>query len=258
MTLVLSIFPGIGLLDRAFEDVGFCIVRGPDLLWGGDVHRFHPPSGVFDGIIGGPPCQCFSRVANIVRAKGQQTKPNLIPEFERVIEEAMPKWFLMENVPAAPVPQVRGYWPAYGIVLNNRWFGAEQNRERRFSFGLRYDQAEGGKRLDVSWDLVLLECADYEYAVMASSSKGGAIAKSQSELRGRIKERTGRNLSPLTGNRPRRTVARSAELQGLPADFLEDAPFTSAGKYEVIGNGVPLPMGRAVARAVKRAIGDMA
>jgi len=29
--LVLSLFPGIGLLDMAFEQEGFCVVRGPDL-----------------------------------------------------------------------------------------------------------------------------------------------------------------------------------------------------------------------------------
>jgi DNA (cytosine-5)-methyltransferase 1 len=29
--LVLSLFPGIGLLDMAFEEEGFCVVRGPDL-----------------------------------------------------------------------------------------------------------------------------------------------------------------------------------------------------------------------------------
>lgn len=33
--LVLSLFPGVGLLDRAFEECGLCIVRGPDKLWGG-------------------------------------------------------------------------------------------------------------------------------------------------------------------------------------------------------------------------------
>lgn len=38
--LVLSLFPGIGLLDMAFEEEGFCVVRGPDLLWGGDIKNF--------------------------------------------------------------------------------------------------------------------------------------------------------------------------------------------------------------------------
>lgn len=63
--LVLSLFPGIGLLDMAFEEEGFCVVRGPDLLWGGDIRRFHPPSGRFDGVIGGPPCQRFSGLGNV-------------------------------------------------------------------------------------------------------------------------------------------------------------------------------------------------
>lgn len=248
---MLSLFPGIGLLDRAFEEEGFCVVRGPDLLWGGDVRRFHPPAGVFDGVIGGPPCQAFSRLVHIVKAKGQTPKPNLIPEYERVVSEARPLWFVMENVEAAPEPVV----PGYGVsssVLNNRWFGAEQKRERRFSFGLR-DAAP--LALHYHEGIVALEHWNWERAVVASSSKEGALAKSRRELRGAISTRLERAASALPGQTPRRTIERCAELQGLPRDFLADAPFTAAGKYEVIGNGVPLPMGRAVARAVKRAMG---
>src|ERR1041384_1576721 len=107
--LVLSLFPGIGLLDMAFEQEGFCLVRGPDLIWGGDVRRFHPPAGKFDGVIGGPPCKWWSSAANIAKARGQTVQPDMIPEFVRCVEEARPKWFLMENVRGAPVPAVRGY-----------------------------------------------------------------------------------------------------------------------------------------------------
>lgn len=53
--VVLSLFPGIGLMDRGFEEEGFCVVRGPDILWGGDIRRFRVPAGLFDGINGGPP-----------------------------------------------------------------------------------------------------------------------------------------------------------------------------------------------------------
>ena len=42
--------------------------------------------------------------------------------------------------------------------------------------------------------------------------------------------------------------------QGLPANFLKDAPFTASAKAKAIGNGVPLPMGRAIAQAVKVAL----
>lgn len=247
-SLVLSVFPGIDLLGRAFEEEGFCIVRGPDLLWGGDIRTFHPPADVFDGVIGGPPCQAFSRLAHIVRAKGQQTKPNLIPEFERVVSEAQPTWFLMENVPEAPEPVVSCY-VVRSIVMNNRWTeeAPEQNRERRFSFGTR-----DGRHLIP--DVCLFENPRWERAVVASSAKEGALAKSQEELRTGISPRLKRQASVLAGQTPRRSIQRCLELQGLPTDLLDQAPFTMEGKYRVVGNGVPLPLGRAIARAVKRAV----
>lgn len=134
--LILSLFPGIGLLDRAFEEVGFCVVRGPDLLWGGDIHWFDPPSGRFDGIIGGPPCQAFSRLRHLVEHNGLKSAPNLIPEFERCVNAAQPEWFLMENVPASPLPLCSCYSTSCTVV-NNRWVGGEQERTRKFTLGLR-------------------------------------------------------------------------------------------------------------------------
>jgi DNA (cytosine-5)-methyltransferase 1 len=255
--LVLSLFPGIGLLDRAFEEVGFCVVRGPDVLWGGDVKRFRPPAGRFDGIIGGPPCKAFSKMRHILLASGISLAENLIPEFERCAGEAQPQWFLMENVPDAPIPVVAGY-VVHRITINNRWLkadpdglvGPEQNRERCFSFGTRE-----GLRLNVADSVALMENPHWSRAVVAGSAKEGAIARSQDELAGTITPRLRRQAAPLPGQKPRRTVERCAELQGLPADFLEDAPFTVEGKYTVIGNGVPLPMGRAIAKAIKEAMG---
>jgi hypothetical protein len=46
---------------------------------------------------------------------------------------------------------------------------------------------------------------------------------------------------------------RMCELQGLPVGFLSESPFTVTGKRQMVGNGVPLPMGRAIAAAVKAA-----
>jgi len=247
MNLVLSLFPGIGLLDMAFEEEGFCVVRGPDLLWGGDIHRFHPPAGKFDGVIGGPPCQAFSRLRHIVEAKGQTPKPNLIPEFERVIGEAEPAWFLMENVQDAPEPVVRGF-RARSTMVRDVWVGGKTSRLRRFTFGTPY-----GWVLDV--ETLALHPTEPERTVVATSSKEGALAKSQGELRTGISARLKRQAAALPGQTPRRSFEKCCELQGLPRDFLADAPFTSAGKYQAVGNGVPLPMGRAVAKAVKKALG---
>jgi DNA (cytosine-5)-methyltransferase 1 len=243
--LVLSLFPGIGLLDMAFEDAGFCIVRGPDKLWGGDVRRFFPPAGRFDGIIGGPPCQAFSRLRHIVKQNGYQTAPNLIPEYERVVAEAAPCWFLMENVPDAPLPVVPGY-AVSSVKLNNRWVGGEQNRVRRFSFGVR---GETPVELARWLDVVPLEPAQWEPAVLASG--GGSRRTPVALLQGGTPRRT--RPDEVTGDSVR-SLAECCRLQGLPDDFLHDAPFTASGKRLVVGNGVPLPTGRAIARAVIAAL----
>lgn len=231
--LVLSLFPGIGLLDRAFEEEGFTVVRGPDVLWGGDVHRFHASAGVFDGVIGGPPCQKFSGFANLARTRGVEF-PDLIPEFCRVVAEAQPDWWLMENVRPAPVPEIAGY-VTRSVVLNNRWLGEEQNRERRFSFG-----TVDGRGLPLA--VAPLEAMTWTAAVTAAHA-GERGTKGYHEGARRYKV-------------ARYSVAEACRLQGLPEDFMDGAPFTQQGKLTVIANGVPLPMGRAIARAVKRALAE--
>jgi DNA (cytosine-5)-methyltransferase 1 len=244
--LVLSLFPGIGLLDMAFEEEGFCVVRGPDLLWGGEVKEFEPPAGKFDGVIGGPPCQLFSRFRFINPSVG--VHGNLIPDFERIVRAAQPAWFVMENVPDAPEPQVEGY-TVRDEILNNRWLGEEQNRLRRFSFGSR-----SGAKLYV--ETVTLECARYERAVM--STHEGVPVKIGGN--GKVKKSwtpptvTGGHGASFSHERGNMSIERMCELQGLPLDFLADAPLTAHGKRKVIGNGVPLPMGRAIAKAVQASL----
>jgi DNA (cytosine-5)-methyltransferase 1 len=228
--LILSIFPGLDLLGRAFEEEWpeACIVRGPDLLWGGDIKRFHPPAGKFDGVIGGPPCQ-FASIGN----RGPNriiTAENLTPELERCVAAAEPEWFLMENVPPAPLPEVAGYI-VKDILLQNRWLGQAQQRQRRFSFG-----THDGRELHVQ--LAALESIEREYAVLATEHKG----QTHPGAKGRKRYLKGRPLS------------RRCELQGLPADFADRLPFTDKWRGIVIGNGVPLAMGRAIANAVKRAL----
>lgn len=148
--LVLSLFPGADLLGMAFEAEGFCVVTGPDVLFGRDVRAFHPPPGRFDGVIGGPPCQPFSPLVHLIRANGYEPKHgNLIPEYERVVAEAEPRWSVMEESPFAPVPSVPGY-AVSDFVLDNasldagNGMGLPQMRKRRFSFGVR-----GGAAIDL-------------------------------------------------------------------------------------------------------------
>lgn len=241
--LVLSLFPGIGLLDMAFEQEGFCIVRGPDLLWGGDVHRFHPPAGRFDGVIGGPPCQAFSRLRFIVEANGYQVAPNLISEYERCVREAAPAWFLMENVDAAPAPIVPGYAVTEQMVMDAA-VGGITSRLRRFSFG-----TVDGLRLHP--ELMALY-SDPEHSALASGGGRPVPVALVRDGKGghRSKKSALKNYGYKTGD----AFREHCRKQGLPAGF--DLPaFTVSAKVKAVGNGVPLAMGRAMARSVKRAIG---
>ncbi len=51
------------------------------------------------------------------------------------------------------------------------------------------------------------------------------------------------------------SIEDACEAMGLPRDFAKEMPFTMHGKRSVIGNGVPMAMGRAIAKAVRRATG---
>jgi len=238
--LVLSLFPGIGLLDMAFEEEGYCVVRGPDLIWGGDVRRFHVPAGRFDGVIGGPPCQPFSQLVHMIRANGYEPKhENLIPEYERIVAEAQPSWFLMEEVRAAPLPDVPGY-RLHSQMVNARHVGSTQNRERRITFGTpdgRTLRLETEVFEPLEWDFAVTGDARQRPVALGGNGKRKATA-------------TGGKTSSLDRGGGSLPFERMCELQGLPADFLSESPFTVSGKRQAVGNGVPLPMGRAIAKAV--------
>ncbi len=245
--LVLSLFPGIGLLDRAFEEEGFTVVRGPDVLWGGDIRNFHPPAGKFDGVIGGPPCQAFSVLAHMVRHNGFEPKfGNLIPEFERVVEEAFPRWFLMEEVPRAPRPACRNY-ANHEFTLNNRQCfdeagkPATQNRERAITFGF------SGQRRVLKIETSALENPEWDYAVC-----GDSRTRPVKMLSGGKVKRGHSRTSSLNRGGGAVPLSEMVRKQGLPEGF-DLPPFTVSAKRQAIGNGVPLPMGRALARAVKEA-----
>lgn len=94
MELVLSVFTGAGLLDRGFEQSGFCCVSAGDILWGRDVRDFQPASHIFKGVIGGSPCQDFSKAR---RCPPTGEGVELVGEFVRVVTKAQPEWFLLEN-----------------------------------------------------------------------------------------------------------------------------------------------------------------
>ena len=251
--LVLSLFPGADVLGLGFEMEGFCVVHARDFIFGGDVRTFRPPPDRFDGIIGGDPCQSHSSLANLVRAKGLEPKfPDMTPEFARVIEEARPAWFLRENVPKAPDIKPQGY-EVTAFMLDNCWLGEAQMRKRRFWFG--WPQERGPAPNLWKW----IETATFELPDAVRPKDGKRFKAKVTAVGCKVPPVTGRHDGKVGSpeidySPPRRTLGEMLELQGLPRDWLDEAPFTMQAKRKLVGNAVPLPMARAIARAVKEAL----
>jgi DNA (cytosine-5)-methyltransferase 1 len=110
-----------------------------------------------DVLIGGPPCQAFSRVGRAklesLSGKGFEEDPrnSLYLHFVDALREWQPRAFVMENVPG--MLSVRGaniadaiarrlsscgYKVGYAL-LNAAWYGVPQLRERLFFIGFRSD-----------------------------------------------------------------------------------------------------------------------
>lgn len=208
MELVLSIFPGIDLLGRGFEAEGYCVVRGPDILWGGDIRTFDVPANRFDGVIGGSPCQDFSGANR--NPTGYSSE--MLSEFVRVVSSARPAWFLLENVPRVPDVVIDGY-SVQRLDLNARECGMRQVRLRHFQFG----------SLDGSVISPIRVAPVGRPERIALATEGAKVF--------------------------RRSWADFCELQGLPRDF-DLSSMSIKEKYKAVGNGVPIPMGRVIARAI--------
>lgn len=216
--LVLSLFPGVDLLGRAFAAAGFVVVTGPDPVTGGDIRDFRGVAGRFDGIIGGPPCQGFS-AANAYRTnpdhESVKRSREMLGHFVRIVHQCQPRWFLCENVPAVPTVRVPGSPPAQRIPITDWECGGVQLRTRHIQFG----HVDG-------WII---------------RPKRSVIERSK----------IGRKAEAITTKPVSRWQSYAAQCrkQGL-SEPLRLPGWTKEAKFRAVGNGVPLGMGRALAAAV--------
>lgn len=210
--LVLSLFPGVDLLGRAFAAAGYCVVAGPDLILDQRIEDFRTVPGRFDGVIGGPPCQHYSD-ANRRRVTAEGDR--LVLEYLRVVAEASPTWWLMENVRNVPHVQLRGYT----VQRLDCWdweFGGTTGRLRHVQFGHRH---------------------------------GWIIRPPRTQSRRPVTPVPTLTTAPAG---PGDRYCRRCEKMGLDRPLNLPA-LTPAARRRVIGNGVPLGMGQALAEAVATA-----
>ena len=215
MQLVLSLFSGVGLLDKVFREAGFCVVSAGDIIYGQDIRDFTGVKNKFDGIIGGSPCQDFS---TLKREKGSYSMEMLL-EYIRIVQECEPDWYLLENVKCVPNVTDRlgldnsllcNLYSHQRFDINQSWYD-EYSRLRHIQFG-----SKEGLYLDIPRGIV------------NKNLQGGCALASDN-----------------------RSFKELCKIQGLSEDFnLPD--FTVKGKKKLVGNGVPLSIGRVLANEVKR------
>jgi DNA (cytosine-5)-methyltransferase 1 len=208
MQLILSLFPGVDLFGRAFHQAGHAVVLGPDLLMDTRIEDFHVPPGRFNGVIGGPPCTNYSD-AN--RRRDTEEGDRLVRHFLRVVDEARPDWWLMENVRNVPDVKLRHYHVQRLDCLDLD-FGGRQTRLRHIQFGHR---------------------------------DGWIIRPVRTSSPRRVTPVPTLTTAPAG---PGDRHCRRCEKQGFPT--LPLRTFTPTARRRAIGNGVPFAIGLSLARAV--------
>ena len=171
---VVDLFSGAGGISEGFRQEGYRVLGGSDVdpdavatfalnfpgaeAVCGDIRngktREHLKAITerADVVVGGPPCQAFSQVRNYSRMI-DDPRNSLYREFVRVVAQAVPKAFVMENVTGLDQMGVReqmltdlsldGEYRVRAQVLDAADFGVPQTRKRLLFLGVhRSLQAE--------------------------------------------------------------------------------------------------------------------
>ena len=223
-------------------------------------------------IVGGPPCTDFSSAG--LRDEG--AKANLTPAFANTVAAVRPEWFIMENVERATLSQA--YKEArevfagagYGLsenVLDASLCGVPQKRKRFFCVG-RLGELDGFLDAELRGGIAAapMSLRDYfgeelgvdhyyrhprNYARRAVFS----IDEPSPTIRGVNRPVPPRHVRHAGDTADPQTVApltleQRARIQTFPKDFIWLG--TKTAKEQMIGNAVPVFLGRYVCSAVMR------
>jgi len=172
----IGLFSGIGGLELGAEQAGFEVLLTVDIdplrvkvlklnkpdwnpleadirkLTGREIFRYTGlKQGELDLLMGGPPCQPFSKARLWLGYSKRDRRVNLILEFVRLVNELKPRAFLIENVPHLAGKLGHGIlkrafnrrnlseykWDIW--VLDAAKYGVPQRRRRMFLVGIRRD-----------------------------------------------------------------------------------------------------------------------
>lgn len=238
----LSLFTGFGGVDRAFSETGrFSVVSAGDLMWGCDIANFDGRGmrGAVDLLLAGVPCQKWSSANRTDRAKADEidagpfsTHAGIVAlrHLWRVIDEVRPRCVLVECVPGVPTLQHAAYGHYQRIDLRDSECGGATRRLRHWQWLCR-DRG-------VARTLRPVRLAGVE------ATEPAALASLKGEFSDGLWQQHVRRqgFDQLVG--------------GMP----DLSAFTRSARWRLVGNAVPLTMGRVMAAAVIKALdrGDRA
>lgn len=231
-----------------------------------------------DGIVGGPPCQDFSSAGK----RHEGGRADLTSSFAEIVEAVRPRFFIMENVARARASQAyasasqRLRQSGYGlteVVLNASLCGVPQRRKRFFSIGIlgASDQAiapyfvknMAKEELTVREYLKSEASFDHYYRHPRNYSRRAiySIDEPAATIRGVNRPVPAgypghsADAAPLHPRIRSLSTQERSRIQTFPSNFNWGAAKTHLEL--MIGNAVPVELGRFVGRCVLEGIGEL-
>ncbi|KKM27103.1 hypothetical protein LCGC14_1578110 [marine sediment metagenome] len=288
----------IRLATKQFTCVGFSEIdkyanellkqKFPTVKNYGDATKINPRElSNFDMLCGGFPCQAFSIAGK--RRGFQDTRGTLFFEIARILETKRPKIILLENVKGllnhekgktfSVIIQTLselGY-DVQWMVLNSKFFGVPQNRERVFIIGNLRGESQpeilpfrcyGQETIP---ELQVIKDSEYDtdrlygtkgIARTIRANAGGKGAKTglyMNTIQEAVGSRQGSSASfkksvetiyNETMKIRRLTPIECERLQGFPDNWTEG--FSDTQRYKMIGNAVTVNVVEAIAKRLKK------
>lgn len=225
------------------------------------------------GVIGGPPCQSWSR--RNIRQDPNDPRSSLLDEYMRVVSEIRPRWFVLENVVTVPKDtklnvskqaQELGY-TVRATILNAADHGAAQTRRRWVVIGSR-DRKIGDVRrcqhrtvreafagLRDNWGMMQSSPGTVQRLAAAPTEDWAAMnGHYRNMIRLRWDEPAPTVCNPKKvymvhpGECRNISLAEAAALQGFPPEYIWHGSDTAIA--QMIANAMPAEMAAAVAGAL--------